>query len=178
METILNNEKERKTWLKKSDAKFWIDYSFKNYDPKHRLWVITTITNDLQMIDSELLIDPDGDKVYRTVFKINKDGTPSLDHGYLKCYDSYYLRAEHVKPVSETYQKKLDDWVKSMKECVTKEGKPMKELGGRGMIYETVEYKPCSMRIPGWERISKKELEKRQKETIKAMSSMFMGTMF
>jgi hypothetical protein len=175
MTTRLNNEEERQEWHEKSDHRFWINGSYQHYDPSHRTWVITTLTNDLAMVDSELVIDPDGDRVHRTVFMINKDGTPCLDHGFLRCFDTHYLRAQHIKPVSDAYQKKLDDWVKGMTECVMKEGEPMAALGGHGMRYETVEYKPCRMRIPGWDKVSKKELEKRQKQNIKAMTRMFMG---
>lgn len=165
-------EEEREKWHKKSDQRFWINQSYQHYKPEHRLWVITTLTKDLAMVDSQMVIDKDGDKVYRTVFMINKDGTPCLDHGFLRCFDTHYLRAEHVEPVSDAYQKKLDDWVKSMKECVMKESDPIPGMGC-GMRYETVEYKPCRMRIPGWERLSKKDLEKRREDNIRSMMGMF-----
>ena len=158
---------QREKWQSKRDKKFWINGTYQKYNPKDRLWVLLTLSKDIAMVDKEKFIDEDGDELYRVVFQVNKDGTPTTDHGFLRCFKNNYVKSQYVEPVSEAYQKKLDDWVRSMKECVEKKDPKI------GFIYDTLEYTPLRLRIPGWERMSKKDLQKCREQNIKNMMGLF-----
>lgn len=73
----ISTDAKREKWLEKSNKR------------RNKVeWVTLTASLDLVAIDPELLLDQDGDRVYRQVYFVTKDGLPTEKSGYAKTYDS------------------------------------------------------------------------------------------
>jgi hypothetical protein len=118
-----------------------------------RLWAILTETKDLAMLDAESIIDGDGDEVYRVIHSVGHDGMPSQDGwGGIRYFTTMFIHARFVSPVSDELQKKLDTWIATRRE------------DANGFRSRVMEIEPCEVKVPGWERVSAKVLEKRKKK--------------
>jgi len=135
---VIKNQKQREKWLAKRNQLFWKNESFLGYKPKDRMWCVLTLTRNIAMLDPQLIIDEDGDEVYRMVFKVLDDGNIATDWGFARTFDRYYPKKQYVHRLSPQQELKLDKWFKSMKEDVQRERPD-------GWRYTTVEHTPLDV---------------------------------
>lgn len=164
-----SSAKERFEWREKtSDRKF---QSVATYKAKDRLWVVTKQpVGNLQMVDKELIVDEDGDRVYRVVHMIGKTGEAIQKYGFVRRIEKHVLPENQVGSiVDEATSKKLDAWLKSAKEDVeTTDHKT-------GMVLRRLDLKPCNVHVPGWNRITKAEAKRNLERNIRTMLNIMFA---
>lgn len=156
--------KKREAWNKSLQGMYWKDFRTQ-YKAKDRLWVTTTLTQDLYMVNPSILKDEDGDEVYKVIFVIEKDGRPKSEHGNIRSFDSLYIPTKNVRAISDEHATQVDKWLATVKEDVVKENE-------RGWRFSTIVIEPLKLDIPGWERLSESELKQRQTANIRALITM------
>ena len=55
------------------------------------------------------------------IYKVNEDGTISNSHGFPKSWRTIWPKKQYVRRLEAAQEKELDEWFKSMQECVEKE---------------------------------------------------------
>jgi hypothetical protein len=158
----VSTPKKLKVWEKKVNRRFWSGNGTVIV-PKFRQWVILGESKDLAMVHKELLKDSDGDQVYKLAILINKDGTPTTQHGFIRSYDTIFIKSAFALPIPEETQKQIDAWIGTAREDVLREDP---KTGFRDTI---VEIEPLAIDIPGWERLTEKALKARRMQNIKSM---------
>lgn len=160
----ISTDGKREAWMKKRAKHF--DGASK-YNVRERAWIIMTDTKDLGMIDKQLVVDQDGENVYRLVHLIGKDGIPMQDNGYVRVLSTTFLREQYCAILPDEWQEKLDAWLKtSITEDKLKEDE-------HGFVFPTLECKPCNLKVPGWERLSPAALKKRREDNIRQLVGQF-----
>lgn len=144
-------------WVDKESSPRW--NSLSDYKAQDRFWVVTKApVCGLAMVDKQCIQDPDGDDLYRIVYKVDPTGEISEKWGQVRVWSETMLRASEVGSiVDEPIAARLDKWVKSAQEEV-------EFTHPSGFRDTKVELKPCSIKVPGWKRITKKQQQKNMKE--------------
>jgi len=152
----ISTDTKREKWLEKSNRR----------NDKVE-WVTLTGSLDLVAIDPEMLKDADGDCVYRQVYFIDKDGLPTQKWGYAKTYDSTFLHERFIGRIPRDLQQKIGKWFATREEDVEHTDERT------GMRYGKLEIKPLKVKVPGWERLTKKQYEKRRNNAIQNTAAFF-----
>lgn len=156
----ISTDAKREAWIEKRDRKGEIK------------WVTLTGTKDLIAIDPQAVKDKDGDVLFRKIHSVGKDGCISEDNGMVRYFYNSFVHQRFVGEIPETYQKKLNAWL-----ATAKEG-PNKTDPRTGFVYPTLDMKPLKLKVPGWERLGKREYEKRRKEGVEATARLFTNMFF
>ncbi len=152
----ISTDAKREKWLEKSDKR------------RNKVeWVTLTGSLDLVAIDPELLLDQDGDRVYRQVYFVTKDGLPTEKWGFAKTYDNTFLHERFIGRIPQDVQKKIHKWFETRTEDVQYTDERT------GMVFGRLEIKPLKVNVPGWERLTKKEYKKHREESIQSTAALF-----
>ena len=157
---VCNTAKQRIAWFEKRDRLFDNPHAI---NPTQRAWAILTETHDLVMLDRKPFVDEDGDDMVRIVYRVDKDGTLSEDHGHPRV-SSMSARAKYVQYLSKDWNTKLDAWVQRY---------TTEDAEEHGFVYKVMVLKPWTRALPGWERYTAKKMKKAKEQSIQNIMAMF-----
>lgn len=137
----ISTQQKRERWLQNSNA-----------HPKRRQWVILTDSADIALIDSQLLRNSDGDQVYRLVHLLNKDGTIKSQWGSVRSFSEIFLHRQVCAPLPAPTCVQLAAWLDTIEEDA------LQEDPRTGIRDRVVKQAPISFAVPGWKKVSTKEM--------------------
>jgi hypothetical protein len=109
-------------------------------------------------VDAESYTDHEGDEMYRMVYLVGPEGRPSIQYGQIRVFSEHGLKRAISTVIDTDTSVALDQWIKSTKEDVPKNG-----------------WNDRICRVKGLTWISQEKMEDNVKKNVAAM---FMSGMF